>query len=322
MRRLSSLLLFLLLVSSLPAHQDLASNSIGQQRGSYGQDSEYRLTLDGESSILFHLEAPVWEKTERQEGSALIVSTHTFSDDSVKTEHYLDNRLISEAEGNTTRYFYYEDSGILGKTTVVEDGLLLEMELYAYDAITKGLSGILTITKTGTSISYFDSSSSKSWFSYLKDGQFEKVLQVTPNLQAKEVWNRDTLLESVRIAYLPQGGLELTTERNGQEVREVYDEHGLLISRISPSLTTGYRYNDERVLVEESEEDLKGSRRVSVYVEGRRVQEKLYRDTNLEKETRFFEDKGKVETLYDNNLPYCDITYALDGNRVLSIRYR
>ncbi|HKL60190.1 MAG TPA: hypothetical protein VJ863_09840 [Sphaerochaeta sp.] len=322
MRKATPIVLVLMLISTLSAQQSVRSNSIGQDRGRFAQESEYTLSVQGNKSTLYNQGEVVWIETIQVSEGGFEVSTYHLDDGSTQSRTYQDNRLISEGVGNETRYYYYDSEGLLEKSVFLVAEKLTEMEIYTYDAATRSLSSILTITGDGSSILYFGDSKVQSWFSYTKGTTFTKVVQISDTLQIQQVWDGDTLVKSVQVRMSEEGGIHLTTTEKGLEVHEHYDDEGLLVLRTSVSLTTEYRYTEERSLVESIEKSKDGSRRIIRYEDGKAVSESLYRDDILEKDTLYPSGSGKVETLYDSGKPYCDITYALDGERVLSIRYR
>lgn len=321
MRKAVPLVCVLMLLFSLGALQ-VPSNSIGQDRGRFAQEGEYVLSLNGDESTLYNQGEPVWKETRTKLPDGYELSTFHYDDGSTQYRRYEDSRLTSEGAGAQMRYFYYDDEGLLEKTMVLFDEAISEMELYTYDVKTKALASILSITEDGSSIAYFGDPVVRPWFSYTKDKTFTKVIQLSQNLQVQEVWEGDAPIKAVTVERPAEGGIRLTTVKKGVEVSELYDDAALLVLRISPSLTTEYRYNDDRTLFEAVEKSKDAHVRIIRYEEGRMVSESLYQDDMLEKEISYPQGSGKVETLFDKGQPYCDITYALDGKRVLSIRYR
>jgi len=322
MRKTTLLLIALMLMFSLPALEQIPSNSIGQDRGRFGEESEYTLEIQAGVSTLYNQGKPVWKETRTPFTDGFELSTFQFEDGSTRFKRYEGNRLVSEALGSEIRYYYYDEEGLLVKTMVLFDEKISEMELYTYDEKAKTLNSILTITDGGSSILYFGDPVVRPWFSYTKGETFTKVVQLSQTIQIQEVWEGDTPVKSVTVERPQEGGIRLTITKKGFEESELYDEAGLLVMRISPSLTTEYRYNEERSLSEAIEKSKDGHVRIIRYEEGREVSESLYLNDVLGKEISYPKDSGKVETLFDKGQPYCDISYALDGKRVLSIRYR
>ena len=322
MRKIAPLLLALMLLFTLAAQERVPSNSIGQDRGRFAQEGEYTLAIQGDISTLYHQGAPVWRESRTPFEDGYELSTYHFDDGSTHYRQYEDNRLISEGVGSETQYYYYDAEGMLEKTMTLLDEKIRTMEIYTYDGKAKTLSSILTITEAGSSILYFGDPIGQPWFSYTKGDTFTKVVQLSQNLQIQEVWEGETPLKAVTVERPAEGGIRLTTAKNGFEESELYDEAGLLVLRTSASLTTEYQYNEGRSLIEAVEKNNDGQVRIIRYEEGQEVSESLYQNDMLEKEIFYPNDSGKVETLYDKGEPYCDITYALDGKRVLSIRYR
>ncbi len=322
MRKVALLLVAMMFLFSLNAQQSVRSNSIGQDRGRFAEESEYSLLREGNTSTLYHEGEVVWVRTFVPYEDGYEVSTFHVDDGSTHLSEYQRNRLVSETIGEESRYFTYGNDGLLEKSVLLVSDKLTEMEIYSYDGSTRRLNSILTITAEGSSILYFGDPIGRPWFSYTKGDTFTKVTQISQDLQIQQVWEGENLIKSVEIEKTEEGGIRLTTTEKGVAKSELYDERGLLVKRISPSLTTEYRYTEDRTLLESRGKGKDGSVRIIRFEEGQEVSESLYQAEILQKETRYPKDGGKVETLFDNGKPYCDITYALDGVRVLSIRYR
>ncbi|MBI9093271.1 MAG: hypothetical protein JEY71_00150 [Sphaerochaeta sp.] len=322
MRKIAPLLLALMFLFSVPAQEQVRSNSIGQDRGRFSEESEYTLSTRDSVSTLEYQGELVWRKTLTRFEEGFEISTYTVEDGTTHKKRYENNRLVSEGVGEENRYYYYDERGLLEKTMVLLSEKLTEMELYTYDVSTHSLNAVLTITEEGSSIFYFGNPIIRPWFSYRKGKTFTKVVQISQNLQIQEVWVGDNLIKSVAVEMTEEGGIRLRTTKNGIDETELYNDAGLLVLRISPSLTTEYWYNEERILTETVEKTSDDQVLIRRYEGGRVMSESQYMNDILEKETLYPSDSGKVETLYDNGQPYCDISYALDGKRVLSIRYR
>ena len=322
MRKVAPLFCTLMLLFSLLAQEQVASNSIGQDRSNFTDGGAYYLLADDSGSTLFHNDQAVWKESRITVNGLLEVSTFHYDTETMHLKRYESGRLVAEGQGDEMQYFYYDKGGLMTKSMRLVSGKLTEMELYTYDVGTHALNGILTITAEGSAITYFGSPKGQSWFSFAEGDRFTKVTQLTQDVQVQELWEGNTLIKDVHSEMLQDGGMRLRTITKEGEVSELYDDTGLLTARITPSLIVGYRYNEERALVEERQKSPDLQERIIRYEEGRAVSESLYQDGQLEKVTLYPKDKGKVETLYDKGEPYCDITYALDGKRVLSIRYR
>ena len=105
-------------------------------------------------------------------------------------------------------------------------------------------------------------------------------------------------------------------------MEETYDEHALLISRKTPSYLTEYRYNEERMLIEEQTLRSDGNQTLTTYEGGRRSMVEERKSGQTVKISRFLADGRSIVTLFSEGKPYSDVTYAIDGKRVLSISYR
>ncbi|NBK25800.1 MAG: hypothetical protein EOM68_27765 [Spirochaetia bacterium] len=105
-------------------------------------------------------------------------------------------------------------------------------------------------------------------------------------------------------------------------MEETYDERALLISRKTPSYLTEYRYNEERMLIEEQTLRSDGNQTLTTYEGGRRSMVEERKSGQTVKISRFLADGRSIVTLFSEGKPYSDVTYAIDGTRVLSISYR
>ncbi len=109
---------------------------------------------------------------------------------------------------------------------------------------------------------------------------------------------------------------------DGSIVQESYDEQGLLVLKKSPSSETEYRYNEENVLLSEHTIRDDGSEVVSRYEKGEKTMVEERESGRTTSILHFLDDGKRVQTLYSDGHPYCDITYAAGGKRILSISYR
>ena len=60
---------------------------------------------------------------------------------------------------------------------------------------------------------------------------------------------------------------------------------------------------------------------IKTYDEGKLVVSTEAFGGRVVKKTRYNEEGSSVQTLYSEGNPYADVTYAVDGKRVLSISY-
>lgn len=322
MRKGVLFLCLLMLLSFLPAQVQVPSNSIGQERGYFDESSDYNLMIEADTKSLYHHDALLWQERVLQTSTGKEVITLTKDGVVSAIRIYEGNRLVSFQEKDQERLYYYDESGALSQTMLLVGGVLSEMELYSYDGVTGRLAGIFIIEKEGNSLLYFSSQPDNNWFSSTSEGTFTKMTQVTGFYQAEEVWQGDTPLVRHNVDPLDDGGMLVTTSKTGiGEEKVYYNQKGLLIRKTTSSFDIEYRYTEDGSLSESIERTDKEMKH-SIYEEGSRVSESWYVEGILEKVSLFPAGSGRVDTLYDKGVPYCDITYALDGERVLSIRYR
>ncbi|WP_320130848.1 hypothetical protein [uncultured Sphaerochaeta sp.] len=319
MKRFLQVLLIMLCTQSFVFAMEVhSSNSIGQDLGPYEPSSSYSLHIEDTSSSLYKGADWLWTKTESLEGDKL---TRSFSyPDTTHTliQIYEDNQLMSETENELQYLFSYAKNGKLQKVTLLQNGELVSIEIFFYDEVTHQLNGSRTIGKGLVHLGYFGHDSKGTWFTDTLSDSFEKVTVLPNNLTIKEIWKGENKLSPMQVTNGEHGSLVLAQ----QGITETYDEQGLLVREETPSNHTEYQYNEQRMLTKERTVDKDGKVRETSYNEGVPVSQRVTKDNNLEKEIVFNADKTRVETLYDKGKAYCDITYASDGKRVLSIQYR
>ena len=318
MKKIAPILIMMLICNCLFAVAVRSSNSIGQDRGVYNGQSEYVLETEGNQSRLYFKNELQWvSNTTMPEQGRMIIDT-TYTDGSLSLKRWYENtQLVKESEGNQMRLYAYDEDGRLVKSTVKIDEQVVLMQFYTYDGISKSLNGILSITLEGSKAAYYG----RDWFSYTQDDYFEKNTTYN-NISVKETWKGEKKLSDVNVVEVSDGGFRIERETNGLMVEETYDAQGLLVSEIASSFQVEYRYNENLELIEEIRKTLDGKIYENSYEKGRLVLQTVWNSDVREKDIQYNADGTKIETLFVNGAPYCDITYASDGKRVLSIVYR
>lgn len=85
-----------------------------------------------------------------------------------------------------------------------------------------------------------------------------------------------------------------------------------------------YEYDEKGTLIHSTEIiTLQKVERIERYYTNGELKSKTeFIDEMPIKSTRYNQDGTSIVTLFEENRPYADVTYALDGKRVLSIEYR
>jgi hypothetical protein len=319
MKRLIPVLLFICLAYSPVYALDIhASNSIGQDLGEYDPLGLYSLHLDGNSRSLYKGDELIWEIRTEQAGKE-ITKTTSYANSSLSfVQTYLDSLLTSEFDGSSQTYFTYGKDGKLQTVSQLENGELVSMQSFFYDGVSHQISGSRTISRGEGSYRYYGEGKDSHWIADISGESFEKITAYPNNLTVKETWQGENKLSPLQIVSGPDGSIELA---EGDSVT-TYNEKGLLVREKKPSLESNYQYNDQRVLTKETKTDGEGRLYITDYLNGKKVSQQVSNNKILEKVIVFNADNTRVETLYDKGVAYCDVTYASDGMRVLSLQYR
>ncbi|MFA6772078.1 MAG: hypothetical protein WCR99_00165, partial [Sphaerochaeta sp.] len=136
-----------------------------------------------------------------------------------------------------------------------------------------------------------------------------------------EYWIGDEKQEQVSVTTYEDGGFSILRKSGEVQTLEEYDRSALLVSSKTPSYLIEYRYNEHRTVIEERITEADGRVTIKTYDEGKLVVSTESFGGRVVKTIRYNEDGSSVQTLYSEGNPYADVTYAVDGKRVLSISY-
>lgn len=319
MKRLAWVLLFLCLAfPEVFAVEVRSSNSIGQDKGPYDPSLAYALHLEGNGRSLYKGDAFVWKKTQEQSGREIIQTT-TYADSTSKlVQTYRDTLLVQEYDGVSQTDFTYGDDGKLLSATLLENGELVSIQSFFYDTVTHQLSGSRTILRGNASYRFYGQETESQWVADITGESFEKITIYPNAITVRETWKGENRLSPLSVTSQIDGTITLS---DGESV-VTYDNEGLLVEEKKPSFQSNYQYNEQRALVKETNIDVEGRLYVTDYLDGKKISQQVSKDNILEKVITFNADKTRVETLYDKGVAYCDVTYAADGMRVLSLQYR
>lgn len=295
------------------------SNSIGQDLGPVQGNAPYHLSVDGNVQTLFGPQGMV----QRIESSGSVVEKTDGGGNVVSKQFFESGRLVKEEDGGFTYLYVYSGEGKLDRMVTLHDDLMVQMDLYSYEHTTGSLAAILAITQDESSIRYFGRNEGFSWFSYSKGAYVQRFDEVAGGVSLRQSWDGDQELETYQSKFLDNGNLLITRFQGESKTEEQYDPHGLLVLSKTPLVLTEYRYNESGVLFEVQVTNEGGTSRTTQFKEGREVMAELYDEhSTLYKTITYGEDKARTETLYSDGKPYCDVTFASDGKRVVSISYR
>jgi nitrogen fixation-related uncharacterized protein len=120
--------------------------------------------------------------------------------------------------------------------------------------------------------------------------------------------------EKLSVTTYEDGAFSILRKRGDEEILQQYDASGLLVSSKYPSYLVEYRYNENRVLIEERTIEAGGKMTSKKYEEGKLVESTEEAGGRVVQSTRYNEDGSSVQTLYTEGRRYADVTYALMGS--------
>lgn len=306
------------LVGLIGGNQRL-SNSIGQDRGVWTGEGEFRLALFPTQSHLYGPDGLVWIKQTFVEEGRQVQVTRYADGSSDLVEVYQDGKLVQQQSGSVVVYYHYSTDGLLSQLTTLTDGQLESARIYSYAF--GSLASILTVTPTQSNLRTFGMLKELAYFAFSDQDGGQLFTTLDNGRTIGEYWVGDEKMEEVSVATYDDGGFSIIRKKPGEEIQERYDAQGLMVSSKTPSYLTEYRYNESRDLIEQRITGVEGSVMINMYERGALVSSMEEMQGRRVKNTRYNEDGSSVQTLYSEGKPYVDVTYAVDGKRVLSIAY-
>jgi YD repeat-containing protein len=323
MKHLISSTAMILCFSVLFASTLVQSNSIAQERGSLSGESPYHLSLTDDNKELWGPDGMIWRETvSNDDGGNRIVSRSSPDGEVLVSRVFRDGMLREEQIGSISHAYYYGEDGKLERVTIYQEGAFQEAQIFTYSASKGSLLAVVTVKGEDSSIRYFNQEGKQHSFTYADTHGGQTFLTIQGNTIVKPFSSES---EDTQLDVVVEETGSFTVERtqpDGSVVQERYDEQGLLVLKKNTSSETEYRYNEENELVSEHTFRNDGSEVVSSYEKGEiaMVEEKeAGRTTSI---LHFLDDGKRVQTLYSEGRPYCDITYAPGGKSILSISYR
>lgn len=298
------------------------SNSIGQDKGPYQGEGEYILVREGSQTQLYEGQTLLWTRKvfPSAEGESRVTRFANSEDDLI--QWFSEGMLIREQQGSDVWLYTYAEDGKLQQRTHMQDDTLESVSMYGYGGVNGSLSTQLHIDALKRTYILVGSLGQEQFLVSSSEKEGQSFTTLANGHTVHQAWNEESPLRVSRIEYLDEGGFILRHLEGSEPIEETYDGLALLISRKTPSYLTEYRYNEERKLISEQTSNADGSQTLTTYEGGRRSMVEERRDGNPIKVSHFLEDGRRVVTFYSEGRPYSDVTYAIDGKRVLSISYR
>jgi len=319
MKRLLLACAILLCLGSLIAGSLRLSNSIGQDRGVWTGEGAFRLALLPNQTQLYGPDGLVWTKqTFDEEGRQVQVTRYADGKPDL-VEVYQDGLLMQMQSGSAVVYYHYATDGLLSQLTTLIGGQLESARIYSYAG--GSLSSILTVTPGQSNLRTFGMLKELAYFSFYDQDGGQLFTTLDNGRTIAEYWVGEEKAEEISVVTYEDGSFSLIRKKPEGEILERYDAQGLLVSSKTPSYLTEYRYNESRDLTEQRITEMDGRVMIKMYESGSLVSAIEEIQGQSVKHTRYNEDGSSIQTLYSEGKPYADITYAVDGKRVLSIVY-
>ncbi|NLZ77862.1 MAG: hypothetical protein GX911_07845 [Spirochaetales bacterium] len=307
----------LLVVLSPLAGVSMKANSIGQMLGGYEEGDRYRLDVSAYSRVLFEDGRQVWVEIDRYIEPATKVTTRTYRDGRILRRTFTDGSLVKEEEEGTVSTYTLDEGGrlIVSSTASGEDEPILAY--YSYDRKRPNLISIARLGEGGLVLSRFVREPEGSRFSVV-DEEGGQVYVTMGTLKMSDGWKEGEALAPVTVDETEEGFLRLVQD---DRIR-IYSRSGQLLKERTDAYERTFSYTPEGVL-KEIRTDYPDDRVVIDIHDDRSLVLRQELQGGLPvKDTRYHEDFGYTETLYDlKGMPYADVTWAPGGMRVTSIRY-
>lgn len=319
MKRLLLACTILFWLSGLPAISLRLSNSIGQDRGERTGEGSFYLAHLPNQTQLHGPEGLVWTKQLFESEEEQILVTR-YADGTADTIEVFSNSLLMrvQTEENVTYYQYAPDGRLMQATTII-NGRLSEARLYSYS--NDSLASIITIAENMSEVRTFGMFKDQAYFAFSDKDGGQLFTTLANGRTIGEYWIGDEKQEQVSVTTYEDGGFSILRKSGEVQTLEEYDGSALLVSVKTPSYLVEYRYNEHRTVIEERITQADDRVTIKTYDEGKLVVSTEAFGGRVVKKTRYNEDGSSVQTLYSEGNPYADVTYAVDGKRVLSISY-
>ena len=295
----------------------MKANSIGQPLGAYEEGDRYRLELSSYSRILYDDGKQVWMEIDQYIGPATVTTTRTYRDGRIQKRTFTDGSLVKEQEDSTISTYTLDESGrlITSSTVMREDEPTLAY--YSYDRSTPHLISIARLGETGLVLSRFVREPDRYTVTVVDEEGGQRYVSMG-SLRMSDAWKEGEVLASVVIDETEEGYLRLSQDDRTQ----LYSRSGLVHQERTDEYEKTFFYTPEGELKEIRTEYSDGRVSIDSYDRQTLILREEFQDGVPMKDTRYHEDFGYTETLYDHEgKPYVDVTWAAGGMRVTSIRY-
>ncbi len=299
------------------------SDSIGQDRGAFVDDQGYHLALDGDNKTLYGPDGEIWtEKEETTSADQKIITRSKNGTIFLRQWFSKGNIIKEETNGQTLEYSYSEDQR-LQRINYLQNDILQKTELFSYDASNGNLLAVITIQGEQSTVRYFHDTGTQHYFTYADQTNGQTFLTLDVGATISQSFTSEADDKKLQVVVGEKGAFSIErTRSDGTALTESYDASGLLVLLETPSYQTKYQYNEGRTITSELTTYTNGNETYTTYNDGEKsvVEEReAGRTTSI---LKFQEDGTRIQTLYSQGRPYCDITYAAGGKRILSISYR
>lgn len=309
----------LICLASLFGATSHLSNSIGQDRGIWEGEGSFRLLILPSQKQLYGPEGLVWTKQVFDQENRQVEVTRYADGSPDHMDVFQDGLLLQQQEGPSITYYHYGQDGLLSQVTTLVDGALKSVRLYGY--ANGSLASILSIAEAQSELRTFGMIKDLAYFAFSDDKGGQLFTTLANGRTIGEYWIGEEKQQEVSVKTYEDGSFTIVRKTGQTEVQEHYDGRALLVSSKTPSYLVEYRYNEERVLIEERITQVDGNVIVKTYEQGNLVLVAEEKEGRRVKTTRYNEDGSSMQTLYSEGNKYADVTYAVDGKRILSIVY-
>ncbi len=256
----------------------------------------------------------------------------SYSDGTWETRKYRDDLLQKIEQGgngvDTAITFSYSEDQLTERKEVSGGQMILLTTYYRHADGT--LAGTREIDRSGESRLAFYTMD-HNLVTVTRQNQDKTVItEVLENGLMAEAFLTDGIpFHSYQAEYDENGNLILS-EQIGEDSRvSIYTSDGKLssVKTVYGDGRTGeisYTYDGAGILTH-SNEITQNGKRVRIerwYTSGTIKTETQWIDDVPQKSTRYSSDDTSVVTIFEDGHPYADVTYAADGERILSIEYR
>lgn len=287
------------------------------------------------TSHLYQKEELIASRKESSEGAKkeIIVTNYNNSNiESITTSRYEQDLLkeIVEVLGKevTTTSFQYENGQLIEKKEMVNGNLKRLTTYWRNSDGSLALSREIQLDRD-TLISFYSHDKESIIITQQEEAHIIKS-KVHPNsIITQEYSVEGKTLQTQQADVDEKGNLTIVESVNDDVIKTLYSSDGYLQEKRIEKKSGEkqefvYEYESDGTLIHSTEKLIssKIERIERYYVKGVLRSKTQFVDETPIKSTRYNVDGTSIVTLFEENRPYADVTYAPDGKRVLSIEYR